>query len=107
MSDNKLTEEQQAALERFRSSKDKTDSLAIFFYNMMRGADPHFIEFMEKKAGILLHAGNMIGKEFESAERDPNKKAQMLKKMQELSVRMNSSVYEKPEKSEKKEEKGE
>jgi hypothetical protein len=113
MTDDKLTEEQQKALDRFRKKKDDPNSLAIFFYNMMRGADPRFIELMEKKAGILLHAGHIMGKELAAAERDSKKKAEMHKKLQNLAVKINSSVYEKPEKaeepekSEKAEEKGE
>ena len=93
MPDDKLTADQQDALDEFRKEKDNPESVSAFFYGMLKGADPHLIEFMERKAGIMIHGGRMIGRELASAERDPKKKAEIQRKMQDLASKLNSTAY--------------
>jgi len=88
------------ALKEFRQLKNDENSCAHFFYAMLQDAHPGFINLMEKKAGILLHAGNEFSREMTDAETDPEKKAEMVSKLQEMSRKINSSVNQ-PKKEEK------
>ena len=92
--DNELTEEQKAALERFKRTKDNPETLAGFFYGLLGEADPRFTEYMERQAAIVMHAGHKLGSELKSANIDPDKRADLTKKLREIATKINSSVYE-------------
>jgi len=94
MNKKELTEEQKQALETFKKTKDDPDTFAGFFYSVLKDANPVFREHMERQAAVLLHAGNKIGQEIAGSEKDPKKRAEMRKKLQQMALKIRSSVYE-------------
>ena len=91
MSDE-LTKEQQEALERFKSQKDNPESIAGFFYNMLQQADSKFVESMERKAAIIMHAGHKMGQELAKADMDPAQRNELRRRLRETAMKINSSI---------------
>ena len=87
-----LTEEQKKALERFKSQKEDPESLAGFFYNMLKQADPKFAEVMERKAAIVMHAGYTMGEELAKADLDPKQRDEVRRRLRETAMKINSSI---------------
>ena len=92
---DELTQAQKDALERFKETKDDPNTFSGFFYRLLASADPNVKELMEKKAAILMHAGYEIGREMSEAEDDPVKRAAYANKLQQLAIKINSSVKSK------------
>lgn len=91
MSDE-LTKEQKEALARFKSQKDDPESIAGFFYGVLQQADPKFVEAMERKAAIAMHAGYTMGQELAKADLDPKRKDELRRRLRETAMKINSSI---------------
>lgn len=87
-----LTKAQQEILEKFRSEQDDEHSPSSFFYSMLKDADPMFVDFMERRAAVLLEAGKKIAQEFNNSEKDPAKKRELVAALQKLSTKVNSTA---------------
>ena len=87
-----LTKAQQEVLEKFRLEQGDEHSPSSFFYNMLKDSDPMFVEFMERRAAVLLEAGQKIAQEFNNSEKDPAKKRELVAALQKLSTKINSTA---------------
>ena len=87
-----LTKEQKEALARFKSQKDDPESIAGFVYNVLQQADPKFVEMMERKAAIVMHAGYTMGQELAKADLDPKQRDDVRRRLRETAMKINSSI---------------
>lgn len=99
MSDE-LTDAQKEALEQFRSQKDDPESIAGFFYSMLQQADSRFVEMMEHKAAIIMHAGHTMGQELAKADADPEQRAEVRRRLRETAMKINTSINKATEETE-------
>ena len=98
-----LTPEQLQTLEKFRQEQDDENTASYMFYALLKDSHPGFVNLMEHRAAVLLHAGNVLGQEIVHADLDPKRKAELYQQFQQIAVKINSAGFH-PEKKEEEEE---
>ncbi len=73
---DKMTDEEIIA--EMRDSGKKEGTMEHFLYSLLSTAHPNVIKMMESQAVQMKKVGYAIGKEFQNAENDPQKKAQIM-----------------------------
>jgi len=99
MSD-KLSEEQKAMLEKFRSQKDEQGTISSLVYALLKEADPRLVEHVEHHAAVVLHAGQKMGQELARADMDPARREDLRRRMRETAMKINTSIVKDKDKEE-------
>ena len=90
---DKLSKEQKEAIENFRKEKDNPNSMASFFYGVLKGASPLLVNHMEAQAGTFLAGAQKMNQIMAELEKDSKKKKEFKDNMERLALKINSTVY--------------
>ena len=88
------------AIEMLRKEKGDKTTMGGFLYGILENAPPEMVEHIETQAGHLVAVGHNIGRAFATAEGNPRLKREMITRMQQLAVKLNSEVREEPKNEE-------
>jgi len=78
-----------------RENGKKEGTIENFLYNLMSTAHPNMIEMVENQAVEMKKFGQIVGQEISDAEKDPNKKSQLLSLFEKIAQNYSVPVEEK------------